>query len=91
MRELYIGRREAVGEEGTIHRFDYFILVGQMEFQTGLFCESYGIKVLCPDTLEAAEIPDVTASASRIDELAERMLRNAVSPVNARDVVLDWL
>ena len=91
MRELYIGRAEEAGEEGPSHRFDYYILVDQMEFRAGLFCESYGIKVLSCATGEAECIPNITASVSRIDELAERMLRNAVSPATARDVVLDWL
>lgn len=91
MRELYIGRAEEAGEEGPTYRFDYYILVDQMEFRTGLFCESYGIKVLSPETQEAEVIPNITVSASRIGELAELMMRNGVSPATARDVVLDWL
>lgn len=91
MRELFIGRREEAGEEGAVYRFDYYILIDQMEFRNNLFCESYGIKVLSPDTQEAEAIPNITASAARIDELAELMMRNGVTPATARDVVLDWL
>lgn len=91
MRELYIGRAEETEEEGPSHRFDYYILVDQVEFRTGLFCESYGIKVISPETHEAEAIPNITISVSRIDELAELMKRNCVSPATARDVVLDWL
>lgn len=91
MRELYIGRAEEAEEEGPSYRFDYYILVDQMEFRQGLFCESYGIKVISPDTQEAEVIPNITISVSRIDELAQLMLRNGVSPATARDVVLDWL
>ena len=91
MRELYIGREEAEGEEGNKYRFDYYILIDQVTVEGDFFCESYGIKILSPDTREAAEIPNITVSISRIDDLAERMLRNGVSPVTARDVVEDWL
>lgn len=91
MRELYIGRTEETGEEGPTYRFDYYILVDQLEFKAGLFCESYGIKVISPDTQEAEVIPNITVSASRIDQLAELMMRNGVTPATARDVVLDWL
>lgn len=91
MRELFIGRREEAGEEGAVYRFDYYILIGQMEFQNNLFCESYGIKVLSPDTQEAEAIPNITVSTTRIEELAELMMRNGVSPATARDVVSDWL
>lgn len=91
MRELYIGRVEEAREEGPSYRFDYYILVDQLEFHSGLFCESYGIKVSSPDTQEEERIPNITVSADRIDELAERMMRNSVTPATARDVVLDWL
>ena len=91
MRELFIGRREEAGEEGALYHFDYYIVIDQMEFRNGLCCESYGIKVLSPDTQEAEVIPNITISTARIDELAELMMRNCVSPATARDVVLDWL
>ncbi len=91
MRELFIGRKEAEGEEGAIHRFDYYILIDQTRINGELFCESYGIKILSPDTREVAEIPNITVSISCIDDLAERMLRNCVTPSTAMDVVQDWL
>ena len=70
MREWYIGRKEAEGEEGDKYRFDYYILIDQVTVEGDFFCESYGIKILSPDTREAAEIPNITVSISRIDDLA---------------------
>ena len=56
----------------------------------GLCCESYGIKVTGPDG-DSQAVPNITVSVGRIDELAELVRRNQVSPVTLRDVVEDWL
>ena len=82
MRELLLDKGEAQG-------YRYAILVDEMAVG-GLCCESYGIKVTGPDG-ESAAIANITVSAARIDELAELVRRNQVSPVTLRDVVEDWL
>ena len=91
MREMYIKRCEKVGEDNQCHRFDYYILIDQMEVSGGFACESYGVKVAAPDSGTATEIPNITVSISRIDELMELLTRNAVTPVSLADVVADWL
>lgn len=90
MRELFVETRSAVGEDGVVHRFDYYVLVGDMEVGGRLACESYGIKV-CEQGGDTACIPDLTVSVSRIDGLMELLLRNTVGPASARDVVEDWM
>lgn len=82
MRELLLESPEGCG-------YDYAILVDEMAVG-GLCCESYGIKVTGPDG-ESEAVPNITVRVERIDELAELLCRNQVSPVTLRDVVEDWL
>ena len=58
--------------------------------EPGLSCESYGVKVTGPDG-DWEAVPNITVSTGRIDELAELIRRNQVSPVTLRDVIEDWL
>ena len=90
MRELFVETRTAVGEDGRLHSFDYYVVIGEMEVGGRFACESYGVKVVQTGGGEAV-IPNITVSISRIDALVDRMLRNTVSPASARDVVDDWL
>ena len=82
MKELLLESPEGSG-------YRYAILVDEMAVG-GLCCESYGIKVTGPDG-DSQAVPNITVSAGRIDELAELVCRNQVSPVTLRDVVEDWL
>ena len=91
MREMYIREQEAKDEAGRSHRFAYYILVDEMEVSGGFACESYGVKVTAPEEGESASVPNITVRADRIDELAQKLIQGAVSPVNLRDVVMDWL
>jgi len=50
---------------------------------------SYGIQVETGE--EAAAVPDLSPSRRRVRELAEALVRGAVTPVSLRDVVDDWL
>ena len=88
MRELFVETRTAVGEDGRLHSFDYYVVIGEMEVGGRFACESYGVAEQGGDI---AVIPNITVSISRIDALVDRMLRNTVSPASARDVVDDWL
>ena len=90
MRELLAEDRRETGEDGLERRYRYYVLVGEMPLG-GLACESYGVKVAQRGGTEAAEIPNVTTSVARIDELLERLTRNFVTPSTLRDVVEDWL
>ena len=90
MRELYVETRTAVGEDGALHRFDYYVVVGEMEVGGRFSCESYGVKVQERGG-GAALIPDITVSIPRIDALMELLTRNTVGPSSAREVVDDWL
>lgn len=63
----------------------YFLLVGTREQDL----EEYGVLVERGE--EKAEIPGLTFSQRRIQELLDRMCRGVVTPVTARDVAEDWL
>lgn len=92
MRELLVGTCDAQGEGGAIRRPKYYILVGEMEVGGGFACESYGVKIVDADhPAETVSIPNITTSASRIDELMEILTRNLVTPASLNDVVADWL
>lgn len=92
MRELFVETRDERGEDGASHRFEYYVLVDQMEVNGGFACESYGVKVAEPgETSESVSIPNITTSASRIDELVSLLIRNSVGPVGLGDVLSDWL
>lgn len=89
MRELFVKTLELTDEAGKVRRYDYSILIGEMD--VGRFsCESYGVKVAERDG-EAACVPNVTCSAARIDELSELLLDGGVTPACLEDVVRDWL
>ena len=89
MRELLVssGMLEA---DCTRQRCNYYIVVDEMQIDGAPACESYGNKDVGWDG-EVAVIPHITISISRIDELAELLLRNGVTPTTLRDVVEDWL
>ena len=82
MRELLLE-----SPQGCAYR--YAILVDEMAVG-GLSCESYGVKVTGPDG-DYEAVPNITVSTGRIDELADLIRRNQVSPVTLRDVIEDWL
>ncbi len=81
--------RELLVESPRDCGYRYVILVDEMTVG-GMSCESYGVRVTGPDG-DCAEIPNITVSAGRIDELLDLLRRNQVSPVTLRDVVDDWL
>lgn len=90
MRELFVETRTVEGEDGVVHRFDYYVVVGEMAAGGRFNCESYGIKVR-EQGGDTAVIPNLTVSIARIDGLMELLTRNTVGPAGARDVVDDWL
>lgn len=90
MRELAVAQTQARDEDGNVHTYEYSILVGEMPVSSGFSCESYGVRVREPGG-ESGEVPNITVSISRIDELMELLVRNTVSPCTLRDVVDDWL
>lgn len=92
MREMFVGTRDELGEDGAVYHFAYYVLIGEMMVNDGFACESYGVKIAdasCPE--EAVSVPNLTVSASRIDELMGILTRNLVTPASLRDVVDDWL
>lgn len=90
MREIFAGSRTEKDEKGIQLRFDYYILVGEMDVGR-FFCESYGVKVTQRGTPSLCAIPDVTTSAARIDSLMELLMKNGVTPISLPEVVQDWL
>lgn len=90
MRELAIAQKQARDEEGNVHIYEYSVLVGEMTVSEGFSCESYGVRVR-EQGGESGEVPNITVSISRIDELMELLVQNVVTPCTLRDVVDDWL
>lgn len=89
MRELFLQTLELADQTGSIRRYDYSILIGEMD--VGPFaCESYGVKI-AEQGGEQACVANVTCSAARIDELSGLLLRNSVTPATLNDVLSDWL
>ena len=89
LRELFVETVELADETGAVRRFDYFIVIGEMN--VGAYaCESYGVKV-AEQGGEQALIENITCSASRIDELSGLLVGNGVAPAALHDVVSDWL
>ena len=89
MRELFLDTVELTDPAGAVRRFDYSILIGEMD--VGLYaCESYGVKVAEQGGAQAS-VENITCSASRIDELSGLLVRNGVTPAALCDVVSDWL
>lgn len=89
MRELFLETVELADQTGTVRRYDYSILIGEMD--VGPYaCESYGVRISEQGGGQAS-VPNITCSASRIDELSGLLVRNGVTPTALRDVVLDWL
>jgi hypothetical protein len=92
MREMFVGTRNELDENGEAHHFGYYVLIGEMQVSEGFACESYGVKIVEADHPdEAVSIPNITVSASRIDELMELLTRNSVAPAGLSDTVADWL
>ena len=90
MRELAIARKQTADEMGRTRTYDYALLVGEMPVSDGLFCESYGVCIR-EQGGEEERLPHITASAARIDELVDLLVRNTVTPCTLREVVDDWL
>lgn len=89
MRELFLETVELTDQAGVVRRFDYSILIGEMD--VGPYaCESYGIKVAEQGGGETC-VENITCSASRIDELSDLLVRNGVTPAAVHDVLSDWL
>lgn len=89
MRELFVETVELTDQHGAVRRYDYSILIGEME--VGAYaCESYGIKV-AEQGGPQAQAENVTCSAARIDELSELLIRNGVTPATFDEVLSDWL
>lgn len=90
MRELLVCMREICDQEGLPHRYNYSILIDEMD--VGRFsCESYGVKIAEVPAGHTAMVAHVTTSIPRIDELMELLTRNTVTPTGLRDVIDDWL
>ena len=87
--DFYITSRQTESEDGTIRRFQYFLVVDQVD--SGSFhCENYGVRIV-EDGVSSTALPGLTTSAVRIDQLMTTLVDNTVGPVGLEDVVRDWL
>ena len=62
----------------------YFLLEEKLEEG-----ERYGVGISMGE--EVADIPNLSPSRARVQELAEALVRGGVTPLTLRDVVDDWL
>jgi len=72
----------------------YDILAEPVETGSVLFCEDYGVRIeLIPasGTIEVAELRGITPSWRVIEQFADKLYRNRVTPAAARDVLEDYL
>lgn len=90
MRELKLDVYSLYPDLTDIGPYDYAILVDEVSAGNFL-CESYGVRITSRTSGERSEVPNITISTSRIDELMDLLVRNQVSPIHLRDVVDDWL
>lgn len=51
----------------------------------------YGVKVTERHSGGAARAEDLTTDPSRVRDLADKLVRNAVTPTGLPDVIADWL
>lgn len=90
MREVAVAQKQICDERGNMRVYDYMILVGELEVSPWFSCESYGVRIREQDG-EINEVPNITVSISRIDELVALLARNTVTPCTLQDVIADWL
>lgn len=89
MQEFEITSRRIKDDQGNLRIFRYTLLVEQVEAGK-FFCENYGVQI-SEDGGTCTALPGITTSASRIDELMERLVAHRVGPSGLSDVVSDWL
>ena len=68
MRELKLDVKSLYPDLTQTTPYDYSILVDEMPVG-GFACESYGVRITSQVTGEQADIPNLTVSISRIDDL----------------------
>ncbi len=90
MRELFLKQASIKDEQGSVHIYDYSIIIDEMD--VGPFaCESYGLQIREEGSGDCCIVPHITTSISRIDELCDLVLAGGVTPLTLVDVVNDWL
>ena len=89
MREFLLGETTLNGQTEKPFTCEYRILVRTLP--PPVSCESYGICVYVKQTGEREEILDITVSPDRIEELADLVFRNGVTPCTLCEIVADWL
>lgn len=89
MRELVMGETvlDVAGDDALT--CEYRVLIRTLP--PPVCCESYGIRVTLKQTGEQKEVPDITFCRGRIEELADLLLRNGVTPCTLLEVITDWL
>lgn len=71
--------------------FDYYVLIEEAVLGETFCCENYGVRIADTAGQEAMEVPNITTSTRRIDELVELLVQGEVTPSSLKDVVEDWL
>jgi len=88
MQDTFIGTSSCPDEQGTSHTFRYSLLTRQLPAGAFLL-EEYGVQV-AEDGGSCVQLPGITHSRSRIDELLSLLVAHTVSPAGLFDVVEDW-
>lgn len=89
MRELLLNSLILSDSGGRLRSYRYYITVDEVEAGS-LLCESYGIRIE-EQGGQQAFANHLTCSASRMEQLANTLVRNQVTPIGLADVIDDWL
>lgn len=87
--EFKVAYRQCTDENGRNRKFHYYLTADQVE-TSGFFCENYGVRII-EEGGDDVQIPAITTSAVRIDELITLLTDNLVGPAGLADIITDWL
>ncbi|HCO62928.1 MAG TPA: hypothetical protein DIT49_06005 [Clostridiales bacterium] len=90
MREQCVAVLDLEDACGRMCQCAYSIVTDQLE-DSPRRLDSYGIKIAERESGTVAVVPHITCSQARIEQLCQLVVRNGVTPLSLKDVVLDWL
>ena len=83
-----IASKTCVSEDGTPHRFHYYLLT-EIPPSPHFSCEIYGIHIE-DDFGHTSTVQAITTSPTKIDELMTLLIDHCVGPSTLEEIVHDW-
>ena len=92
MKKYYIGNETLYVLDGTQVELKYYILESEHEIDS-IMVKEYGIEIEKQDTarIEKSQVVNITTNQTRIDFIVKTLMKNNVTPVHLRDVIVDML